>query len=226
MLLLPLNPNFGVSICHRWYQRPLLLAVVVNLALVWVMYWLTLGNRVVPPSKTVSLSTVFQMPQTDKIELKLEQLFEINQAPHSASMPPPPMSVNFTMLEFDSSVSLPNINVPLDTSKPNLQRLSLTFSSQGDGVGSVMSSVMAQAKPVFQIPPQYPAKAKQHGIEGYVTLALNIDTEGRAQEIKVLKEDPVDIFTRSAKLAVTRWRFIATKESQWQRITIRYELEK
>lgn len=222
MLLLLQSP----SLKRCWYHQPLLFALMINIALVGLMYWLTMGNQNIGRTKSVSLSTVFQARQTENVEPEMDPLFEVSQAPQSASMPPPPMALNVTSLEFDSSVTIPNIKVPLETRKPNLQMVSLTFSPQGKGLGSVMTSAMAQAKPVFQIPPQYPEKAKQNGIEGHVTLDLLVDTSGRAQEIKVVEETPVDVFARSAKRAVIRWRFVAAEENQWQRITIRYELEK
>ncbi|ANS85881.1 Protein TonB [Vibrio scophthalmi] len=222
MLLLLQSP----SLKRCWYHQPLLFALLINLALVGLMYWLTMGNQNMSRTKPVSLSTVFQARQAENVEPEMEPLFEVSQAPQSASMPPPPMALNVTRLEFDSSVTIANIKVPLETSKPNLQMVSLTFSPQGNGLGSVMTSAMAQAKPVFQIPPQYPAKAKQNGIEGHVTLDLLVDASGRAQDIKVVEETPAGVFARSAKRAVIRWRFAAPEESQWQRITIRYELEK
>ncbi|TGA71927.1 energy transducer TonB [Aliivibrio fischeri] len=222
MLLLLQSP----SLKRCWHHQPLLFALMINIALVGLMYWLTMGNQNINRTKSVSLSTVFQARQTESVEPEMEPLFEVSQAPQSASMPPPPMTLNVTSLEFDSSVTIPNIKVPLETSKPNLQMVSLTFSPQSNGLGSVMTSAMAQAKPVFQIPLQYPAKAKQNGTEGHVTLDLLVDESGRAQEIKVVEETPVGVFARSAKRAVIRWRFAAPEESQWQRITIRYELEK
>ncbi|MFZ3532201.1 TonB family protein [Vibrio harveyi] len=226
MLLSLLSPSASLGLKRHRYLQPIFVALTINLVLVWLIYWLTLGNKSIHQSTTVSLSTVFQARQLDVIEPEVDQVLELSQAPQSASMPPPPAIVNLTTLEFDSSVSIPDIKVPIETAKPNLQMVSLTFSPDGNGLGSVMSSVLAKAKPVFQIPPQYPAKAKQNGIEGYVTLDLLIDSGGRAQEVKVVDEKPDGIFARSAKRAVIRWRFIAPQENQWQRITIRYELEK
>ena len=224
MLLLLQSPSLRFG--RRWYSLPLLFAVAINVALVGLMYWLTMGNQNISRNKPVSLSMVFQARQPESIEPEIEPVFEVSQAPQSTSMPPPPMVLNVTTLEFDSSVTAPNIKVPLEMTKPNFQVVSLTFNPQGNGLGSVMSSAITQAKPVFQIPLQYPAKAKQNSIEGHVTLDLNIDVNGRAQEIKVVEETPVGVFSRSAKRAVIRWRFVAPEENQWQRIIIRYELEK
>lgn len=226
MLLLLPSPERVASRHHRWHQQAWLIALLINLLLVWLMYWLTLGNKGVNRIQSVSLSTVFQVRQVESIEPEIEPVFEVSQAPQSSSMPPPPSALNLATLEFDSSVSLPNIPVPVDESKPNLQMVSLTFSPKGNEIGNVMSSTVAQAKPVFQIPPQYPARAKQNGIEGYITLELLIDVDGRAQEVKVAAEEPEGVFAHSAKRAVMRWRFAPPQDNQWQRITIRYELEK
>lgn len=222
-----LNPN-KLDTELVWYKQPILIgfALAVNASLVWLMYGLTLKSYVPEPTNTVSLSAVFQSRQQQQLEPEIEQIFEMSQAPQSSSMPPPPQAVNLTALEFDSSVSIPTVNIPIDNKTQNFQPITMTFSPNGKEFGSVMSSSIARAKPVFQVPPQYPAKAKQDLIEGYVTLDLHIDQSGRAQEIKVVKESPSGVFTRSAKRAVIRWRFVAPEETQWQRITIRYELEK
>ncbi|MGC9423326.1 energy transducer TonB [Vibrio sp.] len=219
------NPNHCQWLPYRWLQQPWFIALLINFALVWLMYWLTLGNQKVDRVHSIHLSTVFHARPFEHMEPEQDQSVDVSQAPQSASMPPPPTILNLSTLAFDSSVSLPNMKVPIETNKPDLQIVNLTFSPQGNGVGSMISSAMAQAKPVIQIPPRYPAKAKRDGIEGFVTLDLYLDQEGRAQEIKVVAEEPPGVFARSAKRAVIRWRFMAPEEKQWQRITIRYELE-
>lgn len=222
-LLLP-NPNARLGLSKQvlfWSS-----ALVVNLVLISLMYWLTIGKHKVETRKTISLAAVFQPRQADAPEPEIEQIFEVSQAPQNTSMPPPPTVLNLSTLNMDTTVAIPDIKVPIDKSKPDLNLVSLTFSPKGKAEGSVMSSALAQAKPVFQVPPQYPTKAKQNAIEGYVTLKIKVATDGRAEDIQVLDEQPKGVFARSAKRAVIRWRFAAPETTQWQRITIRYELEK
>lgn len=87
-------------------------------------------------------------------------------------------------------------------------------------------SSIALARPVHRVPPQYPVKAKQQGIEGYVVMDLRINAEGRVEDVRVVREKPEGVFRASALRVVRRWAFMPPAEPAWQRLTIRYELEK
>ncbi|NVD06734.1 TonB family protein [Vibrio sp. JPW-9-11-11] len=61
--------------------------------------------------------------------------------------------------------------------------------------------------PVYRVDPDYPPKAVQRGIEGYVTLRFDIDQDGVPFDIEVLQAKPKRIFDRSAIRALKRWRY-------------------
>lgn len=65
--------------------------------------------------------------------------------------------------------------------------------------------------PVYRVPPQYPYKASQRGIEGLVELEFTITEEGTVKNIKVVKETPPHVFDRAAIQAISRWRFTPSK---------------
>lgn len=203
------------------------MAVMINIGLVLLMYFLTLGSNAEVTPTSVMIATVFKPQEVNEESPDTDPIFEMSQAPQRSSIPPPPVKVTMSVLDIASAVSVPVIKVPFDDTTMDFTQVSLTFSPKGNGnTGSVLSSAIAQAKPVFQVPPQYPVKAKRNAIEGFVTLDLKINPDGRAEEIKVVKEKPEGVFARSAKRAVVRWRFVSPKSIQWQRMTIRYELEK
>ena len=56
-------------------------------------------------------------------------------------------------------------------------------------------------------PPEYPRRAYQDEVEGWVDLELTIDAKGRVDDVAVLDAEPRGLFERSAIRAVMRWRY-------------------
>ena len=146
----------------------------------------------------------------------------------SAAPPPPALTLNFESPDVTSDVALPRYEVGPLTADIVVAAPQFDFNaSKTTTMPSVnVTSTISAAKPTFRVPPQYPMKAKQQGIEGFVTMHLLINREGRVDEVKIVKESPAGVFKQSAVRAVHRWRFAAPEKPEWQRITIRYELDK
>lgn len=76
----------------------------------------------------------------------------------------------------------------------------------------------------------YPARARNAGIEGFVTLSLLINERGEVDEINVVKSQPVGFFEDAAIAMLRGQRFTpATKrgevvKSLWQK-TVRFKLQ-
>lgn len=200
------------------------LALVINFALASVIYALSLGTHTFSSARPVSLSPVYMRADPGPEQEAEDVVVELSSAPQS-SAPPPPMALNLTTISVDSQVVLPLSMPDIKQQSQVLPTISMQFSANGTMPGSQMMTSISTAKPVFQIPPQYPIRAKQRGIEGYIVLDMKITPQGRAEQVKIVKQEPENIFARSAKRAVMRWRFAAPKVTEWQRITIRYELE-
>ena len=61
--------------------------------------------------------------------------------------------------------------------------------------------------PLSQLPPQYPYKAAQRGIEGWVRVEFDVTATGSVENVEVLESDPPGVFDKAAIRAVSRWRF-------------------
>lgn len=57
----------------------------------------------------------------------------------------------------------------------------------------------------------YPPLAKRQGVEGFVVVRYDVDTEGRVLNARVVEASPPDVFDESALQAVSRWRFRAPR---------------
>jgi len=55
--------------------------------------------------------------------------------------------------------------------------------------------------------PVHPARARKQGIEGEVTIALLIDTDGSVREPRVVAATPEGVFDDAALEAIRQWRF-------------------
>ncbi len=91
-------------------------------------------------------------------------------------------------------------------------------------------AVDAPAQPLSRVPPEYPSKARQKGVEGFVTLNVLVNAEGSIQQMRVLNADPQGVFEDSAKAALARWEFRpgqyqASPVAMWVKQTIRYRLQ-
>lgn len=53
----------------------------------------------------------------------------------------------------------------------------------------------------------YPPNARAAGVEGYVVVRYDVDTEGRVSNVRVVESSPPGVFEESAVQAVSRWRF-------------------
>lgn len=66
------------------------------------------------------------------------------------------------------------------------------------------------AVPILRIEPNYPPRALQQGIEGYVDLSFTITSVGTTSNVEVTRSVPPYVFDREAVRAVRRWRYNPT----------------
>ncbi|RJG47506.1 energy transducer TonB [Motilimonas pumila] len=66
-----------------------------------------------------------------------------------------------------------------------------------------------QAMPVARVNPTYPSKARRRNIEGEVTVEFEVGKDGSvvASSIKIVAANPADVFDKSVRRAVARWRY-------------------
>ena len=61
--------------------------------------------------------------------------------------------------------------------------------------------------PLVRVDPDYPPRARQRGIEGYVDLEFTIGPVGTVENVRVIAANPPAVFDRAALRAVRRWRY-------------------
>lgn len=60
---------------------------------------------------------------------------------------------------------------------------------------------------VVKMPPVYPFRAREKGVEGVVQVKILVKEDGTVGEVLIMDARPPDIFEESVLVAVPRWRF-------------------
>ncbi|MGI2258944.1 TonB family protein [Shewanella sp. GXUN23E] len=87
------------------------------------------------------------------------------------------------------------------------------------------------AVPVVQIAPEYPIKAAQEGIEGFVVLSFDVRADGSVHNIEVIEAEPRRLFNNAAIKALKSWRYSpqivdgqpVAQPNQWVRLDFHME---
>ena len=130
--------------------------------------------------------------------------------------PPPEMNLAKNMNPSDAvGEIMPMVDTAVELGKA---------SSLGTGGGD------RGVTPLVRVDPDYPPKARQRRIEGWVDIEFTITPMGTVQNAKVIGAYPPTVFERSALRAVKRWRYNAKMvdgkpvERPGVKVRIRFEL--
>ena len=85
--------------------------------------------------------------------------------------------------------------------------------------------------PLVRVDPDYPPRARQRGIEGYVDIEFTISPVGTVQDPRVIGANPSFVFDRAALRAVRKWKYNPKIENgvpvprQGVKVRLRFELD-
>ena len=75
----------------------------------------------------------------------------------------------------------------------------------GPNLGAVASD--SDVIPVVRVNPQYPIRAAERGIEGWVEVEFTISSAGTVKSPFVLNAHPKNVFNRAALRAIAKWKY-------------------
>jgi len=108
----------------------------------------------------------------------------------------------------------PEIDTPqVDMSGPNKLNLSIGRANTAGGVnlGSIDLGPSSDGDylPLVRVQPQYPRRANERGIEGYVIVELTVSEDGTvpASSIVIIEAEPKGYFERAATKAATKFKY-------------------
>ena len=166
------------------------LAFCVTFSLFYLMQALISAEGIVDDSGRSTIVEFIRLKREAELEIKKRKLPD--KTPPDEPPPPP---------ELDLSTSLPDqmlagVGFGLGTD------LELT-GGPSLGVAGSDSDVI----PVVRVNPQYPMRAAERGIEGWVELEFTITAAGTVKDPVVLASHPGRIFDREALRAIRRWKY-------------------
>lgn len=101
----------------------------------------------------------------------------------------------------------PEMDIP-ETPRPEMNSESVaTPDFGGPQFGAFSASTDADVLPIVKVPPQYPRRATQRGIEGWVLVEFTITETGAVVNPMVIDSDPPGIFNRSALRTIVKWKY-------------------
>ena len=155
---------------------------VLTISIFFIMQWLIDVGDVELDNTSIKIADV-TMP-----ERELELLMDMER-PQEEEPPPETMPPEFDMTppaEVDSSAARPNLG----------------FKGKKAGVFADGSYV-----PIFQVPPVYPSRALERGIEGCVMLKFTVTKVGSTRDPSVEWAVPPGIFDRAAMRSALKYKY-------------------
>ena len=155
---------------------------VLTISIFFIMQWLIDVGDVELDNTSIKIADV-TMP-----ERELELLMDMER-PQEEEPPPETMPPEFDMTppaEVDSSAARPNLG----------------FKGKKAGVFADGSYV-----PIFKVPPVYPRRAQERGIEGCVQVEFTVTKVGSVRDPIVVYSQPNGIFDRSALRAAAKFKY-------------------
>jgi len=165
-------------------------AAAVTFALFWVMQALIGVAGEMLEEKPALVVDFVRLKRDREPETKKREIPDRKKP----DQPPPPPQMDFSQ-NLDPDAALGGIAPIVDAA--------FEVVSADIGAGGSDRDVV----PMVRVEPQYPMKAKQQGIEGWVELMFTITSMGTVADIVVTASNPGTIFNRSAVQAVSKWKY-------------------
>lgn len=168
-----------------------ILAAAITLGLFWVMQRLIGTTGELDESGTSSVVEFVRLKRDTEPEVKKRELPK-RKPPEQ---PPPPPDIDFARnLNPDDAVG--EIALVIDF---GLELADAT----NFGTGGADRDVV----PLVRVEPQYPMRAEQRGIEGWVEMMFTITAAGTVKDVVVTASHPGTVFDKAATRAVQKWKY-------------------
>jgi len=182
----------------RWlrYGAAAALAASVTFALLWTMQMLVVGQRPdVKDAKATRIVDFVRLKREAAVEPKKRELPK--RAAPQPPAPPPDMQLSNVpdAKPMEIAAEMPQFEADLDLGK-----------GPGDGAAAAAAND-TDVVPLVRVNPQYPARAMQRGIEGWVHLAFTITPAGTTKDIAVVEAEPANVFEDAAIAAVRKYKY-------------------
>jgi protein TonB len=145
-------------------------------------------------------------------------------------MPPPPAPRREARPDRPPQ---PDLATPPPRAQPGPVIAPAAGATPAPGLTDLAAAPLLTGAPRFRrppTPPDYPARAREHGEEGVATLRLLVDAEGTTRDIRLYRSAGNRLLDEAALAAARRWEVapavIAGRPTAgWVEIPVRFRLE-
>ena len=99
----------------------------------------------------------------------------------------------------------------ITSNKPNQEMGDMAFAIDVEvdvgGTDIAIAASDTDVIPIVRVNPQYPLRASERGIEGWVEVTFTISKLGTVKDPSVLNSHPSSIFDRAALKAIKKWKY-------------------
>jgi protein TonB len=167
------------------------LAIGVTFGLFYLMQALILGEDAELGDPGGSLIDFVRLKKESELDVKKRKMPEKKEPEE----PPPPPDLSMSrsqMPDQDLGEMAFAVDVGIDmTGGPDLS----AAASDSDVV------------PIVRVNPQYPLRAAERGVEGWVEVQFTISKTGTVKDPVILNAQPQNIFNREALRAIRKWKY-------------------
>jgi len=168
-----------------------LLAVVVTGVLFWFLWLLIHASTELAEARTATRIEFTRLRRDSEVQTKREEKARRERPAQAPSAP----QISRVSIGGPSTEAVQMLNPDVDV-RGALQRISVN-------VGGSDRDVI----PLVRIEPQYPNRAANRGIEGWVLVQFTITPAGTVKDAAVVDAAPKGYFEEAALKAIGRWRY-------------------
>jgi protein TonB len=166
------------------------LAILVTFGLFYLMQALILGKDMKLGEAGGSMIDFVRLKKDTDLELKKRKMPDKKEPEE----PPPPPDLSMARMN-----------------KPSQDMGDMAFAIDVDvdmgGANIAIAASDSDVIPIVRVNPQYPLRASERGIEGWVEVEFTISKLGTVKDPFVLNSHPSSIFDRSALKAIRKWKY-------------------
>ena len=138
---------------------------------------------------------------SDRIRVEMAQVRDIQEVRQVERKPEAPVEAEAAPdVSIDMSTSVDNVGGGIEISATAMEVAPIT--SGGGG----FSATDGEFLPIVRVPPQYPARASENGVEGFVVVTFTVTAEGTTSNVMAV-ESSHKMFERSAVKAAQKYKY-------------------
>jgi protein TonB len=166
------------------------LAIFVTFGLFYLMQALILGKDMKLGEGGATMIDFVRLKKDSELDIKKRKMPEKKEPEEP---PPPP----------DLSMARSN--------KPSQEMGDMAFAIDVDvdlgGTNIAIAASDTDIVPIVRVEPQYPLRASERGIEGWVEVEFTISKLGTVKDPRVINSHPSSIFDRASLKAIKKWKY-------------------